>query len=36
MGKTYNKRTALERINGRMDRDFNLENNRVRGLKKQQ
>ncbi len=32
--KTYNKRTALERINGRMDRDFNLENNKVRGLKK--
>lgn len=32
--KIYNKRTALERINGRMDRDFNLENHRVRGLKK--
>lgn len=32
--RTYNKRTALERINGRMDRDFNLENNKVRGLKK--
>lgn len=32
--KLYNKRTALERINGRMDRDFNLENNKVRGLKK--
>ena len=30
----YNKRTALERINGRIDRDFNLENNKVRGLKK--
>ncbi len=32
--RKYNKRTALERINGRMDRDFNLENNRVRGIKK--
>ena len=32
--KLYNKRTALERINGRFDRDFNLENNKVRGLKK--
>lgn len=32
--KIYNKRTALERINGRMDRDFNLENHKVRGLKK--
>ena len=32
--KIYNKRTALERINGRLDRDFNLENNKVRGLKK--
>ena len=34
--RTYNKRTALERINGRFDRDFNLENNKVRGLKKAQ
>ena len=32
--KLYNKRSALERINGRLDRDFNLENNKVRGLKK--
>ena len=32
--RMYNKRTALERINGRFDRDFNLENNKVRGLKK--
>ena len=32
--RIYNKRTALERINGRFDRDFNLENNRVRGLAK--
>ncbi len=34
--RIYQKRTALERINGRMDRDFNLENNKVRGLKKAQ
>ena len=34
--RTYNKRTSLERINGRFDRDFNLENNKVRGLKKAQ
>lgn len=34
--RIYNKRTALERINGRLDRDFNLENNKVRGLKKAQ
>ena len=32
--RIYNKRTALERINGRLDRDFNLENHKVRGLKK--
>ena len=32
--RIYNKRTALERINGRIDRDFNLENHKVRGLKK--
>ena len=32
--RLYNRRTALERINGRIDRDFNLENNKVRGLKK--
>lgn len=32
--RRYHKRTALERINGRMDRDFNLENHKVRGLKK--
>ncbi len=30
----YNKRTAIERINGRLDRDLNLENHKVRGLKK--
>ena len=32
--RCYNKRTSLERINGRLDRDFNLENNKVRGLQK--
>ncbi len=32
--RLYNKRTSLERINGRLDRDFNLENHKVRGLKK--
>ncbi len=32
--RLYNKRTSLERINGRMDRDFNLESHKVRGLKK--
>lgn len=32
--RIYKKRTSLERINGRFDRDFNLENNKVRGLKK--
>lgn len=32
--RIYNKRTALERINGRLDRDFNLEENKVRGLGK--
>lgn len=34
--RIYNKRTSLERINGRFDRDFNLENHKVRGLKKAQ
>lgn len=32
--RIYNKRTALERINGRFDRDMNLENHKVRELKK--
>ena len=32
--RIYRKRTSLERINGRLDRDFNLENHKVRGLKK--
>jgi len=30
--RIYNKRTALKRINGRLDRNFNLENNKVRRL----
>ena len=30
----YKMRTEVERLNGRLDRDFNLENNKVRGLKK--
>ena len=34
--RLYKGRTALERINGRLDRDFNLENHKVRGLKKAQ
>lgn len=32
--RLYNKRSSCERINGRLDRDFNLENRKVRGLKK--
>lgn len=32
--RLYNKRTAIERVNGRLDRDLNLENHKVRGLKK--
>lgn len=32
--RLYNKRTAIERINGRLDKDFNLENHKMRGLKK--
>ena len=30
--RRYHKRTALERINGRMDQDFNLENHGTRLL----
>ena len=30
----YNKRITLERLNGRLDRNLNLENNMVIGLKK--
>lgn len=29
MEKIYNKRTPLERIKGRLDINFNLENNKV-------
>lgn len=32
--RLYNKRTACERVNGRLDRDLNLENRKVRGLKR--
>lgn len=32
--RLYNKRTSIERINGRIDRDLGLENNTIRGLKK--
>ncbi|HHJ7995415.1 hypothetical protein [Streptococcus dysgalactiae] len=30
----YKKRTAVERVNGRLDRDFRLETHTIRGLKK--
>jgi len=32
--RLYNKRTSIERINGRIDRDMGLEKNTIRGLKK--
>ena len=32
--RLYNKRTSIERINGRIDRDLGLENNHIRGLSK--
>lgn len=32
--KLYKKRTAVERVNGRLDRDFRLETHTIRGLKK--
>lgn len=32
--KLYRKRTAVERVNGRLDRDFRLEKHTIRGLKK--
>ncbi|MBF0843525.1 transposase [Streptococcus danieliae] len=32
--KLYKQRTAVERVNGRLDRDFRLENHTIRGLKK--
>ena len=32
--RLYNKRTSIERINGRIDRDLGLENNHIRGISK--
>lgn len=32
--KLYKKRTAVERVNGRLDRDFRFETHTIRGLKK--
>ena len=32
--RIYKQRTAVERVNGRLDRDFRLENHTIRGLKK--
>ena len=32
--RLYNKRSAIERINGRLDRDFMFENHTIRGLEK--
>ncbi len=32
--REYKKRTAVERVNGRLDRDFKFENHTIRGLKK--
>lgn len=32
--RLYQKRTAVERVNGRLDRDFRFENHTIRGLKK--
>ncbi|HHU02117.1 MAG: hypothetical protein ACOX54_07545 [Christensenellales bacterium] len=32
--RIYKKRTAVERINGRLDRDFLFENHTIRGLAK--
>ena len=32
--KLYKKRTSIERINGRIDRDFKFEKHTIRGLKK--
>jgi hypothetical protein len=33
-GRLYKGRTAVERLNGRLDRDYMFEDHRVRGLKK--
>ncbi len=30
----YNERTAVERVNGRIDRDYLFEDHQIRGLKK--
>ena len=32
--REYNKRTAIERVNSRLDVSFGLENHTIRGLKK--
>ena len=32
--RLYNKRSVIERINGRLDRDFMFENHTIRGLEK--
>ncbi|HFI0840837.1 TPA: transposase, partial [Streptococcus suis] len=32
--RLYKKRTAVERVNGRIDRDFRFEKHTIRGLKK--
>src|SRR5690625_7171837 len=32
--REYNKRTAVERVNGRLDVSFGCENHTIRGLKK--
>ena len=32
--RIYKKRTSIERINGRIDRDFEFEKHTIRGLKK--
>lgn len=32
--RLYNQRSAIERINGRLDRDFMFENHTIRGLEK--
>lgn len=32
--RLYKKRTSIERVNGRIDRDFQFEKHTIRGLKK--
>ena len=34
--RLYNERSGIERINGRLDRDYKFENHTIRGLKKMQ